>query len=280
MEKIVTNESVIENPVSCIEVCIRGHKKLYFHRPGELKIVLNDPIIFELDRGVEIGTICLVGRLVSLKNPEISSKRILRKATAEDLVQNKENKGKEAEAGKLCKQKIKEHNLAMKLVDIEYQFDRSKITFYFTAEHRIDFRALVKDLANTYRTRIELLQIGVRDEARRLGGLGPCGYILCCITHIKEFDHITTQMARDQNLAPNPAKLSGNCCRLKCCLKYELDFYLDTMKEMPATGTQVQTSQGPADVINCNIFTCRLNLKKQDGSEINLPVSEITWSKT
>jgi cell fate regulator YaaT (PSP1 superfamily) len=267
----------MENQSNVIEILLRGNKKFYFQCPEDLDISINDMVIFELDRGVELGKVSLAGQLVQLKKPVISTKKIVRKAEQEDIKKDLENRDKEMEAYKICKQKILEHNLAMKLVDVHYQFDRSKITFFFSAEQRIDFRALVKDLANIYRTRIELHQIGVRDEARRLGGLGPCGYPLCCISHIKEFDHITTQMARDQNLAPNPTKLSGNCCRLKCCLKYELEFYQDSMKEMPPLGSSVKTSQGDAEVLGCNIFTRKLHLRKGDGTEINIPVTEAKW---
>lgn len=259
------------------EITIRGPKRYYFQRFSEPQISINDTVIFELDRGFEIGKITMTGTLLRLKNPSVSQKKIVRKATDEDMANDQENRIKEADAVKLCKQKIVEHNMPMKLVDVEYQFDRSKITFYFIAEQRIDFRVLVKDLANTYKTRIELMQIGVRDQAKRLGGLGICGLPLCCTRHVKEFDHITTQMARDQNLAPTPTKLSGNCCRLKCCLKYELDIYQETMKDMPAIGAFVDTQYGKAEVLGCNIFTKKLHLKKEDNSEVIVHVTEATW---
>lgn len=194
--------------------------KVYYFHPQDLELKLKDMVIVETARGLEFGRIVLTNKEVSDK--EFSNlKNILRLATAEDLAQHEANIQAEKEAFALCQEKIILHNLPIKLVDVSYAFDVSKIIFYFTADGRVDFRALVKDLASVFRTRIELRQIGVRDEAKMLGGLGSCGRVLCCHSVLGDFQPVSIKMAKKQNLSLNPSKISGICGRLMCCLKYE-----------------------------------------------------------
>lgn len=195
--------------------------KTYYFDPGDLELTQGSNVIVETARGVEFGEVVLPPREVPDEEVLAPLKPVIRAATPEDQEQVKENKAKEKEAFKICQAKIAAHGLPMKLVDVEYTFDRSKIIFYFTAEGRVDFRELVRDLAGVFRTRIELRQIGVRDEAKLLGGLGPCGRACCCSSFLGEFQPVSIRMAKEQNLSLNPTKISGLCGRLMCCLKFE-----------------------------------------------------------
>ncbi|MGI6630691.1 MAG: PSP1 domain-containing protein [Bacillota bacterium] len=199
--------------------------KIYYFSPGELVLTTGDHVVVETARGLEYGTVVVAPKMVSPEEVVSHLKNVVRKATEQDKNVHDENKKREKEAFKICQQKIQEHNLPMKLVDVEYTFDVSKIIFFFTAEGRVDFRDLVKDLAAVFRTRIELRQIGVRDEAKMLGGLGSCGRILCCHTILGDFQPVSIRMAKQQNLSLNPTKISGICGRLMCCLKFESDDY-------------------------------------------------------
>lgn len=199
--------------------------KIYYFNPGELDLIVSDAVVVETARGMEYGTVVVGPKMVPPEEVVSPLKNVVRKATEQDINVNNENKTREKEAFKLCHQKILEHSLPMKLVDVEYTFDVGKIIFYFTAEGRVDFRDLVKDLAAVFRTRIELRQIGVRDEAKMLGGLASCGRILCCHTVLGDFQPVSIRMAKQQNLSLNPTKISGICGRLMCCLKYESDDY-------------------------------------------------------
>ena len=199
--------------------------KIYYFSPLDFDLSVNDAVIVETARGMEYGTVVVAPKMVSAEEVVSPLRSVIRKATPQDSETNTENKKKEKEALKLCQQKIIEHNLPMKLVDVEYTFDVSKIIFYFTAEGRVDFRELVKDLAAIFRTRIELRQIGVRDEAKMLGGIGSCGRVLCCHTVLGDFQPVSIRMAKQQHLSLNPTKISGICGRLMCCLKYESDDY-------------------------------------------------------
>lgn len=199
--------------------------KIYYFSPGDLDLVVSDAVVVETARGMEYGTVVVAPKMVPEEEVVSPLKNVVRKATEQDMIVNDENKIKEKEAFKHCHQKIQEHSLPMKLVDVEYTFDAGKIIFYFTAEGRVDFRDLVKDLAAIFRTRIELRQIGVRDEAKMLGGLASCGRILCCHTILGDFQPVSIRMAKQQNLSLNPTKISGICGRLMCCLKYESDDY-------------------------------------------------------
>jgi len=210
-----------------IEVEFKGLRRGFYWNEQDIPLTMRDCVVVEAERGVDIGQVYLMGELVHIKRrsrgvvtPDV--RKVVRKATSEDMLKLNENRRQEAEAALVCRTKILHHNLDMKLVDVEFQFDRNRVTFYFTAEKRVDFRDLVKDLAAYYKTRIELRQIGVRDEAQRLNGIGICGRELCCSTWLMDFKRITTRHAKAQMLPLNPIKLSGQCGRLKCCLLYEL----------------------------------------------------------
>jgi cell fate regulator YaaT (PSP1 superfamily) len=210
-----------------IEVEFEGSRKGIYWNEQDMPLTVQDWVVVEAERGVDLGRLSLMGELVHIKRkshcivvPDV--RKVVRKATTDDLLKLEENRRQETEIAEVCKRKILHHHLSMKLVDVECQFDKTRITFYFTAEKRVDFRELVKDLAADYKTRIELRQIGARDEARRIGGVGSCGLELCCSGWLMDFKRITTQHAKAQMLPLNPVKLSGQCGRLKCCLLYEL----------------------------------------------------------
>lgn len=245
-----------------------------FSNPSELNLQGNRWIIVEADQGEHIGrTIaryCRAHWLVE-KKPK---KKIKRLAGPEDLERLKELRIKDDEAYQVCQERIQEREMPMRLVDVENQFDGSKITFYFTADKRLDFRDLVKDLAHHFRTRIEMRQIGVREEAKRLSGYGRCGCSLCCRTFLREFAPVTLQMARDQHLSLNPSKISGVCGRLLCCLMYERNFYIKYFKESPAVDSKILTDQGEAVVNRIDIFHELVYLRLDDGTEITVPLNE------
>ena len=217
--------------VDVIGVRFKPAGKIYYFAPGDLDLPLNTPVIVETIRGLELGRVVIGLRQVPEEEVVLPLKKVLRIATPEDLRKMEIHQAKVDEAKEICLQKIAAHQLPMKLVDVEYTFDGSKIIFYFTAEGRVDFRELVKDLAAVFRTRIELRQIGVRDEAKMLGGIGSCGRELCCSTFLGDFEPVSIRMAKDQNLSLNPSKISGICGRLMCCLKYENDHYQSSKKE-------------------------------------------------
>lgn len=228
--------------------------KIYYFDPAGLNIEKNDYVIVETARGVEIGKVVIEKRQVNENDVVLPLKRVIRVATSEDLDIVERNGHEAREAFTLCEDKISEHDLPMKLIDAEYTFDRNKIIFYFTADGRVDFRELVKDLAAIFRTRIELRQIGVRDEAKMLGGIGPCGRMLCCSTFLGDFEPVSIKMAKDQNLSLNPTKISGLCGRLMCCLKYENDLYEEAKRELPDIGNMIRTPNGEGKVIGLNML--------------------------
>ena len=215
--------------------------KIYYFDPLDFNIEKNLNVIVETARGVELGTVVVYPKKIDENELTSPLKPIIRIATDEDKQIYNENTEKSKETFAICQEKIKEHNLNMFLIDCEYTFDRNKLIFYFTAEGRIDFRDLVKDLASIFKTRIELRQIGVRDEAKSIGGLGPCGRKLCCSSWLGDFHPVSIKMAKDQSLSLNPTKISGICGRLFCCLKYEHDFYAETLETMPLVGALVKT---------------------------------------
>jgi cell fate regulator YaaT (PSP1 superfamily) len=262
-----------------VEVVFKGERRSIFRNRGELEIDEGDSVVVEAERGEDFGRVSLVGELVKLKRGKGEARGIIRKAVEKDIAQLKANEDKEREAYKVCKQKIKDYNLEMKLIDVEMQFDGSKITFFFTAAQRVDFRDLVKELAAAYRTRIELRQIGVRDEAKRISGYGVCGRKQCCSAFLNEFEQITTQMAKDQQISLNPAKISGNCGRLLCCLRYEEDHYLEVFKHFPQPGCActVDGKQGALSYIN--IFKCLGQIHYPDGTNDWLTSEEIKEGK-
>lgn len=250
-----------------VEVVFKGERRAIYRDRNEIEIAEGEYVVVEAERGQDLGMVSLVGALVRLKRGKGETRSILRKAVQEDLDAQKKNQEKEHEAFNVCKEKIYEFNLDMKLVGVEMQFDGSKITFFFTAAQRVDFRDLVKDLASVYRTRIELRQIGVRDEAKRISGCGICGRKQCCSAFLTEFEQITTQMAKDQQLALNPTKISGNCGRLLCCLRYEDDMYIEIYKDFPVIGSQV-TMNGKKGTLNyINIFQTKALVHFADGTQ-------------
>lgn len=226
--------------VSIVGVRFKPAGKIYYFDPADLQLDLGSDVIVETSRGLEYGKIVIAPREVEEKNLVSPLKPIIRTATKEDKVKYIENKEKTKDAFSVCEKKIKEHSLDMFLIDCEYTFDRNKLIFYFTADGRIDFRELVKDLASIFKTRIELRQIGVRDEAKILNAIGPCGRELCCSTWIGEFMPVSIKMAKEQGLSLNPAKISGVCGRLFCCLKYEADGYSKAIKKLPSQGSLVK----------------------------------------
>ncbi|GEK35413.1 PSP1 domain-containing protein [Kurthia sibirica] len=228
--------------------------KIYYFDPKEFVIEKGEYVIVETARGVEYGKIVVPMREVEEEDVVLPLKTVVRPADEKDRFQVETNNIDSQRAFDLATEKIKEHVLEMKLVDVEYTFDRNKIIFYFTAEGRVDFRELVKDLAAVFRTRIELRQIGVRDEAKMLGGIGPCGRMLCCSTFLGDFEPVSIKMAKDQNLSLNPTKISGLCGRLMCCLKYENDEYEEVREKMPDIGYTVNTPDGKGKVVGMNIL--------------------------
>ena len=253
-----------------IGVRFRNAGKLYYFDPGSLWPTAGDAVIVETARGVEYGEV--VTGVHEVPDDEITPplKPVVRIATVEDAQRQQENRRKEKEAYAICQRKIVEHNLEMKLVSVEYTYDNSKILFYFTANGRVDFRALVKNLAAVFKTRIELKQIGVRDEAKMLGGLGLCGRPVCCAQFMGDFQPVSIKMAKEQSLSLNPTKISGVCGRLMCCLKYEQDHYEATRKRMPRVGRDVMTPDGLGMVQEINILkeTVRVRVTSGDSSEI------------
>jgi len=199
--------------------------KIYYFDGQDIELKVGDKVIVETARGIEYGEVVIGRREVDEGQLVLPLKKVVRRATEQDKEQAEENRRREVEAYAICEAKIKEHGLPMNLIDVEYTFDRGKIIFYFTAEGRVDFRELVRDLASVFRTRIELRQIGVRDEAKMLGGIGTCGRVLCCATFLGDFEPVSIRMAKDQNLSLNPTKISGICGRLMCCLKFESEAY-------------------------------------------------------
>lgn len=230
--------------VTVIGVRFRTAGKIYYFSPSKLQVKKGDHVIVETARGVEYGSVVLSPKKVSDDEIMQPLKPVLRIATEADEKAQKKNHEKEKEAFKICKEKIVKHGLAMKLVETEYTFDNNKILFYFTADGRIDFRELVKDLASVFKTRIELRQIGVRDETKILGGIGICGRPLCCHTYLTEFAPVSIKMAKEQNLSLNPTKISGVCGRLMCCLKNEEEAYEELNSKLPNVGDRVETVDG------------------------------------
>lgn len=241
--------------------------KIYFFDPGDLEINKNDNVIVETTMGEEIGTVVVPKREIQEEKLATPLKKVIRVANKNDLDSLERYKKKEPEAFKICKEKIKKYKLDMNLIDVEYKFDGSKILFYFTADGRIDFRELVKDLASVFRTRIELRQIGVRDEVKRIGGNGVCGRELCCCTFLNNFETVSIKMAKEQNIALNPSKISGNCGRLMCCLKYEQDVYSEKLSRLPKVGALVKTEVGEGTVEGVEVLKEVLKVKIKDGDD-------------
>lgn len=241
--------------------------KTYYFDPLDFEVEKDDDVIVETTRGIEIGKVVIGRKELVDENFTKPLKSILRIATDDDRRTVLENKEKEKEAYKICVEKIREHNLEMKLVEVEYGFDRSKILFYFTADGRVDFRELVKDLATVFRTRIELRQIGVRDESKALGSIGVCGRSLCCSQFLDEFVPVSIKMAKEQGLSLNPSKISGACGRLMCCLKYEQDTYEELLKTTPKQGSSVTTPDGNGVIETVNLLKGLVRVRFENNNE-------------
>ena len=238
--------------IKIVGVRFKNAGKIYYFDPVDFEIEKNIDVVVETARGLEYGKIVVGPKEIEEEKLISPLKPIIRIATEEDKAIYRENKEKAKETFEICQQKIKEHGLTMFLIDCEYTFDRNKLIFYFTAEGRIDFRELVKDLASIFKTRIELRQIGVRDEAKSIGGLGTCGRKLCCSSWLGDFQPVSIKMAKDQSLSLNPTKISGICGRLFCCLKYEHDVYVEAIEKMPVVGSVVKVENQKGKVIEIN----------------------------
>ena len=264
-----------------VGVRFRNVGKIYYFDPKDFEISVKDHVIVETARGLEYGRVVMGPREVTEKEVVHPLKEVIRKATPEDDEREAENRLKEREAFKVCQQKIREHNLDMKLIDAEYTFDNNKVLFYFTADGRIDFRLLVKDLASIFKTRIELRQIGVRDETKILGGIGICGRPLCCHTYLSDFAPVSIKMAKEQNLSLNQTKISGVCGRLMCCLKNEEETYEELNKKLPSVGDLVTLPNGTAGTVqSTNVLKqlVRVVVENNDEKEISeYPVEELVF---
>jgi len=244
--------------------------KVYYFDPDKLEdLPLGTPVIVETGRGAAYGIVALEIRDADVRGLSLPLRKVIRPATAQDTEQEENNRNREEDARETCAEKIKEHGLDMHLVNVELSFDLSKIIFYFTADGRVDFRELVKDLAATFRMRIELRQIGVRDEAKMLNGIGICGRTLCCATFLDEFQPVSIKSAKDQGLSLNPTKISGVCGKLMCCLKYEEETYVELTKGLPGVGDLVQTPAGKGDVLSINILrqTARVAVRQKPNED-------------
>lgn len=265
-----------------IGVRFKGAGKVYYFDPNGQELNQGDYVVVETARGIECGMVTFGNREIHDENLNRPLKKIIRAATPEDVSHLEENRKKEQRAYEVCIKKIKEHNLKMKLVTVEYTFDNNKILFYFTADGRVDFRQLVKDLAGIFRTRIELRQIGVRDESKMLGGLGICGREFCCKGFLSDFQPVSIKMAKEQGMSLNPVKISGTCGRLMCCLKYEHDVYTDLLKTTPKIGAFVMTPDGKGTVVDQNIIKGILNVslqKNPDAPPKSYKVNEVKLIK-
>ncbi|ANE46010.1 stage 0 sporulation protein [Paenibacillus swuensis] len=261
---------------SVVGVRFKKAGKIYYFDPMELPVDTEQSVIVETARGVEYGKVVINKKTVGESDVVLPLKKVIRVASESDAKIVEENKKAAKDAFATCFDKIKEHQLKMKLVDVEYTFDRNKIIFYFTAEGRIDFRELVKDLASIFRTRIELRQIGVRDEAKMLGGIGPCGRVLCCSSWLGDFDPVSIKMAKDQSLSLNPTKISGLCGRLMCCLKFEHDNYESAKEEMPSVGSLIASSMGNGKVVALNAGQRKVHVQMFDlGKVLEMALDDV-----
>ncbi|MDI6758476.1 MAG: stage 0 sporulation family protein [Candidatus Omnitrophota bacterium] len=254
----------MENPIF---VRLRDSGQIFSYSISPLALKEGDVVIIEHDRGLDYGQIVFNKRCPLDKASQEPLKKIMRLASSDDLKQIEENRIKAKEASSTCSKKIEEHKLQMKLVHAEYSFDRSKIIFYFTAKERVDFRSLVKDLAKIFKARIELRQIGVRDEARLFKGFGPCGRELCCASFLKDFEPVTIKMAKEEGLPLNPTKMSGLCGRLMCCLSFEYGSYKILSKGLPHVGERVHIPQGKGKILSVNIFKRTAVMELEDGTQ-------------
>jgi cell fate regulator YaaT (PSP1 superfamily) len=253
-----------------IQVRLRETGNTLYYEKGDMSPKPGDYVIIEVERGQDYGQVAGEPEMILEADLDKPLKKIVRIATKEDIVRIEENKKRIKSASQTCVKKIQERKLDMKLIDAEYSFDRTKLIFYFTSEGRVDFRELVKDLAHIFKVRIEMRQIGVRDEARMLGGFGHCGRSLCCATFLKNFEPVTIRMAKEQNLPLNPSKISGCCGRLMCCLGYEFQNYKKYLKGLPKEGEHIKTKEGKGKVISVNALKRKILVELEEGKQIEL----------
>ncbi|MDD5922179.1 MAG: stage 0 sporulation family protein [Eubacteriales bacterium] len=246
-------------------VRFRAAGKTYYFDPCGMTLPKGTGVIVETARGLEFGTVSMENQQMDEKDVVSPLKKVVRIANADDLARHKENESKKNDAMRICREKIKQHGLDMKLIDVEYTFDNNKVIFYFTADGRVDFRDLVRDLAGQFKMRIELRQVGVRDEAKMLGGIGCCGRPICCAFWMKNFQPVSIKMTKIQNLSLNPAKISGVCGRLMCCLKYENDVYIELRKDLPNVNERVKTEEGVGKVIENNVLAGTVKVRTFTG---------------
>jgi len=268
-ENEVATEEVTPTEELCeiVGINFREAGKIYYFSPLKFKFLVGDRVIVETSRGVEIGTVKVANKLIPSSEITPPLKPVMRPATKEDIEKDARNHELEIEAGLICKKKIKAHGLEMSLVAVEYTFDNSKLIFYFTCESRVDFRELVKDLASTFHTRIELRQIGIRDEAKMMGGLAVCGRVYCCAGFLTDFVQVSIKMAKEQNFSLNSAKVSGACGRLMCCLRYEHETYEEAIKRTPSLNSIVMTPDGEGTVIETKPLAAEVRVKLNDNDK-------------
>ena len=272
-EEIKNTSSAEDRPatpaeqVEIVGVNFREAGKIYYFAPAKFKLNVGDRVIVETARGVEMGTVKVANKKVPVTEIISPLKPIGRIATSEDLARDEKNRKAEADAAIICKKKIEDHKLGMKLVGVEYTFDNSKLIFYFTCESRVDFRELVKDLASTFRTRIELRQIGIRDETKMVGGLGVCGRKFCCANFLSDFVQVSIKMAKEQNFSLNSSKVSGACGRLMCCLRYEHETYEEALRSTPSQGSLVSTKDGDGVVVETRPLAGEIKVKFKENDK-------------
>ena len=266
-EPQVNAENTLPEKVEIVGVNFREAGKIYYFSPGEFKFSTGEKVIVETSRGIEMGTVKVANKIIDSANIISPLKPVTRSATDADIQHYEKNRAAEDEAIAICQKKVEAHGLGMKLVGAEYTFDNSKLIFYFTCESRVDFRELVRDLASTFRTRIELRQIGIRDEAKMLGGIGVCGRKLCCAGFLSDFVQVSIKMAKEQNFSLNSSKVSGACGRLMCCLRYEHETYEEAIRQTPPNGSVVKTADGEGVVIETKPLAREIKVKLNDNDK-------------
>ena len=260
----------LEKKIPVVGISFRSSSKTYFFDPGALRLSVGDSVIVETARGIEFAKVAFGNRPIEAKKVVHPLKKVIRRATEQDIQKNEENRAAERRARQVGEEKIAKHKLEMKLVDVEYTFDGQKLLFYFTADGRVDFRDLVKDLASVFRTRIELRQIGIRDETKMMGGLGVCGRPFCCSSFLTDFVQVSIKMAKEQNFSLNSSKISGSCGRLMCCLRYEHEVYEEALKTTPPVGSLVSTENGNGYVIEARPLTQMIKVRLEDSTDTKM----------
>jgi len=270
----VTSEQNTEGEVLEVGVSFRRRGKVYSFACRELAVRVGDQVLVRTEKGVDLGQVIEVGRRLSEEEAE-QLMPVVRVASEDDLAHAQEQQAKERRALEVCAEKVAEHDLPMKLIDADLSFDNTRLVFSFSSQGRVDFRELVRDLAKTFRKRIELRQVGVRDEAKLLGGLGPCGRPLCCQSFLRSFEPVGIRIAKDQGLALNPSKISGLCDRLMCCLRFEHAMYEELQAKLPKRGDKVETQHGIAEVAQVHVLTEELGVTLEDGRSVRVPAREV-----